>query len=321
MQNNWSSPVSGYGNAQMRQLSSMSQPSNPYQQVQQIQQYPSNLPRQQGFSQPQYGQQQVYGQQNQQSYGQQQGYGQQSAYGQQNQQSYGQQPGYGQRDNSHFGQRIAHAVSGQTNPMPSSYGNGYGDSQQQHGNNPLDKVLLILYVKPHDTSDKPSRDAMMYAAPHAEILMQDATQIKPLPPWLFGCPTIWDIRRGQPFYGGTALQILQIYDTQKRLQSGAQNQMVVQTSHGHEVPTNYSMPFAQNTGIGVPLGSTSSQITGASQLDAHLQQQDNNDLYSKPDDVSEEDLTAYMQRRNQINRNRPVTLQPSPLNNGEYVTM
>lgn len=225
-----------------------------------------------------------------------------------------QQPGYGRQMNP----------VNPMNPMgagnPMSNRSPYQNVQQQDEHDPLQNKLLILYVKAYDSRDEPSRNAMLYAASHPEILIQDVMSIKPLPPWLYGVPTLLDIRRGQPFYGQQAMEILKIYDTQKRMQGGAQTSIVVPTSHGQSVPMNYSTPFDDRS-AGVPVGSSSTQISGASEVDVSLHRsQENEHLYTQASNVGEEDVAAYMARRNQV-RKTPVQWRPSPLQNGEWVSM
>lgn len=181
----------------------------------------------------------------------------------------------------------------------------------------LKNKIMILYIKPHDGPDSPSTKAWVLVSKYPEILVQDALQVHPRPAWLVGVPTIFSLRTQQIFHGNQALAILQAYDYQQQVQSGAQSNMILTTSMGNHMPTDYQQPFAADK-FGIPVGSTSGNVTSAGNFETLSPVSD--ERYLSQGKLEEKDLAAYEQRRKQSRK--PVTrYQPSVLGNGELVTM
>jgi hypothetical protein len=179
---------------------------------------------------------------------------------------------------------------------------------------------MVLYVLQNDPA---SLQAWRMVVDYPEILVQDVMAIAPQqrPPWLQGVPTAVTLKDNQVYQGPQALQAIQTYVYTLKAMNGAQSDMVVPTVDAYRVADKsvHHLACADADGVdAIPLGTTVRTALSVGRMDYPTD--DNDPRYDSTSKVSESELNAYIAMRQQ-KRQPQVKLQPSVLDNGEFVTM
>ncbi len=185
---------------------------------------------------------------------------------------------------------------------------------------PLDKKIMVLYVKP---GDPVSMQAWQMVADYPEILVQDASQIQPRPPWLTGVPTVVQISDRRVFAGPEAFRTLSVYINNLKVASGAQSSMVVPTVDNNkgfavaDKSVHYLAAADERRVAEVPVGQGNHHAMSVGQINFATEE----DMrYYQSGKVSEQEVSSYAALRTQ-QRSRPVQWKPSVLEDGTMVTM
>lgn len=249
-------------------------------------------------------------------------YGQRTAYAQQQMhQSYGGAPAYGQQQQPQmYGGAQAYGQQQQQQPPPYGGAPAYGQQpQQSQSGGPLANKVMVLYIKP---GDPVSMQAWQMVVDYPEVLVQDATQIHPRPPWLDGVPTVVRVSDKMVFAGPQAFQVIAMYINNIKSMAGAQSQMVVPTMDPMKAfavadKKYHGMAAIEERTVDVPLGQTTTHGMSVGKVNFAT---DDDPRYYQTGKVSEQDVNQYNAMREQ-KRQRPVQWTPSLLEDGTMVSM
>lgn len=184
--------------------------------------------------------------------------------------------------------------------------------------NPLENKVMVVYYNPNP-ADQLSAQARETAKEFSEILLQDASQVYPRPPWMSDSVTAVSVKTKRIFQGRQALFLIHQYATFQRRQGGAQGQAVLEPSVGYNAVgwEDFDSEHSSGTAAAVPVGTTGTKANVAQVPKSTVE----DPRYYSNGSVNESDMNAYMSQRQKVRQRTPAKLEPSVLGNGEYVTM